>query len=104
MDADIEYGGYSWACFKAQQAAEPALKGSANALRRASLYSRPAKAFEKAVGLCGEEPPDRVKDCVYMLDKMYTPPRYPDAFPEGAPWEHYTEREAVEAKKCPRRC
>ena len=22
VDADIEYGGYSWACFKAQQAAD----------------------------------------------------------------------------------
>jgi HEPN domain-containing protein len=26
IDADIEYGGYSWACFRAQQAAEFAVK------------------------------------------------------------------------------
>ena len=70
------------------------------------LYGEPLfthdlpKLMKRAAELCGEEPPDRVKDCVYMLDKMYTPPRYPDAFPEGAPWEHYTEREALEAKRC----
>ena len=100
VDADIEYGGYSWACFKAQQAAEYALKALL------MLYGEPlfthdlSRLLRRASELCGEEPPEEVVECVFMLDKMYIPPRYPDAFPEGAPWEHYTRREALEAKEC----
>ena len=100
VDADIEYGGYSWACFKAQQAAEYALKALL------MLYGEPLfthdlrRLLERATALCGERPPGEVVDCIYLLDKMYIPPRYPDAFPEGAPWEHYTRREALEAKRC----
>ncbi len=103
IDADIEYGGYSWACFKAQQAAELALKALL------LLYGEPlfthdlSKLLRRASQLCGMEPPEEVKECVALLDKMYIPPRYPDAFPEGAPWEHYTKREALEAKECARR-
>ena len=100
VDADIEYGGYSWACFKAQQAAEYALKALP------MLYGEPLsthdlrRLLEHATGLRGEQPPGEVVDCVHLLDKMYIPPRHPDAFPEGAPWEHYTRREALEAKRC----
>ena len=100
IDADIEYGGYSWACFKAQQAAEFALK----ALLR--LYGEPGfghdlpRLYERAKSLCPVEPREEVERCVYLLDKMYIPSRYPDAFTEGAPWEHYTRVEALEAKRC----
>ena len=103
IDADIEYGGYSWACFKAQQAAEFALKALL------LLYGEPlfthdlSKLLRKASQLCGEKPPEDVEECAHLLDKMYIPPRYPDAFPDGAPWEHYTRREALEAKECARR-
>ncbi len=100
VDADVEYGGYSWACFKAQQAAEYALKALL------LLYGEPlfthdlSKLLGKASELCNEEAGEELKDCIYMLNKMYIPPRYPDAFPEGAPWQHYTRKEALEAKKC----
>lgn len=99
VEADIAFEGYSWACFKAQQAAEYALK--------ATLYLFGEPAFgrdlvglaRRAEKLCGSLP-ESVWDCIYMLDKMYIPPRYPDAFPEGAPWEHYSRKEAVEAREC----
>ena len=100
IDADIEYGGYSWACFKAHQAAEFALKALLH------LYGEPVfthdllKLLSSAANLCGVEPPKDVRECVFLLNKMYIPPRYPDAFPEGAPWEHYSEREALSAKQC----
>ena len=100
VDADIAYGGYSWACFKAHQAAEFALKALL------LLYGSPlfthdlSRLLSKARELCGLEPPREVVECVFLLDKMYIPPRSPDAFPEGAPWEHYTEREALSAKEC----
>ncbi len=100
VDADIEYGGYSWACFKAQQAAEYALKALLMLFGEPLFTHDLSKLLRRAEELCGEEPPGEVRECVYMLDKMYIPPRCPDAFPEGAPWEHYTRREALEAKEC----
>ncbi len=99
IDADIMYEGYSWACFKAQQAAEYAFKAILY------LFGKPAFGHDLIMlarlveEVCGTLPED-LWDCVYMLDKMYIPPRYPDAFPEGAPWEHYSRKEALEAKKC----
>jgi HEPN domain-containing protein len=31
------------------------------------------------------------------LDKHYIPPRYPNSYPEGAPFEYYTKSEAERA-------
>jgi len=56
---------YESACFHSQQAAEKALK-SFKDLNRASIE----------------------------LDKHYIPPRYPDAFPSGSPFEYYTREDA----------
>ncbi len=98
VDADIEYSGYSWACFKAQQAAEYALKAILYLFGEPGFGHDLVGLARKTEGLCGI--PDEVWDCIYMLDKMYIPPRYPDAFPEGAPWEHYSRKEALEAKEC----
>lgn len=100
VDADIEYGGYSWACFKAHQAAEYALKALLMLVGEPLFTHDLLRLSRRASEVCGEQPPEEVRECIYMLDKMYIPPRYPDAFPEGAPWEHYTRREALEAKRC----
>lgn len=37
------------------------------------------------------------------LDKMYIPTRYPNAHPEGAPYEYYTKQEAKRMVKYARR-
>ena len=40
-------------------------------------------------------------DCVALLNKLYIPPRYPDAWAAGAaPYENYTRRDALEALEC----
>ena len=99
IEADIAFEGYSWACFKAHQAAEFALKALLYLVGRPSFGHDLTRLLGEAAGVCGE-PPRRVRVCVSMLDKMYIPPRYPDALPEGAPWEHYTREAAEEAREC----
>ena len=99
VDADIAYEGYSWACFKAHQAAEFALKAILYLVGSPAFGNDLTRLLKEAVKICGE-PYRGVRVCVSMLDKMYIPPRYPDALPEGAPWEHYTLEEAENAKEC----
>lgn len=87
-----EFGDYEWACFAAQQAAEKALKALHLSQGREvwghsvlklveALPNAPAELFERAK----------------QLDKHYVPPRYPNSYPEGAPADFYTERDADEA-------
>ena len=99
IDADIEYGGYSWACFKAQQAAEYALKAILRCLGRPAFGHELRSLCLEVREICGDVPKD-VWRCVLMLDKMYIPTRYPDAFSSGSPFEYYNREEAEEAKSC----
>lgn len=89
---EMKGGYYEWACFLAQQAAEKALK---------AIYQKLGyEAFGHSVaGLLKKLPPNIVvpKDLIDKgkeLDKAYIPTRYPNAHPEGAPYELYTENEA----------
>ena len=83
---------YEWACFLAQQAAEKAIK--------AVFQKLGAEAFGHSVaGLLSSLPekfrPSReLIDLAKELDKAYIPTRYPNAHPEGAPYELYTRAEA----------
>ncbi len=43
------------------------------------------------------EVPEGLFDNARMLDRHYIPPRYPDAYMEGAPYEYYGEKDALEA-------
>ncbi|MEB3773578.1 MAG: HEPN domain-containing protein [Desulfurococcales archaeon] len=99
VDADIAYKGYSWACFKSHQAAEFALKAILYLVGTPAFGHDLTRLLKEAEKTCGA-PPRSVRVCASILDKMYIPPRYPDALPEGAPWEHYTLEEAENAKDC----
>ncbi|RLF99488.1 MAG: DNA-binding protein [Candidatus Wolframiiraptor sp.] len=85
-------GFYEWACFLAQQAAEKAVK--------AVFQKLGAEVFGHSVaGLLsslpeGFKPGERLIDLAKELDKAYIPTRYPNAHPEGAPFELYTRSEA----------
>ncbi|MCE4613758.1 MAG: HEPN domain-containing protein [Desulfurococcales archaeon] len=99
IDADIEYGGYSWACFKSHQAAELALKALLHLVGNPRFGHDLVALLGEAVRVCG--PADRsIVVCASVLNKMYIPPRYPDALPGGSPEEQYTLEEAVNAKEC----
>jgi len=71
IDADIEYGGYSWACFIAQQAAKFDVKALLY------LFGIPAFGHEisKLLKKLGFEVPREVVRCAKLLDRMYIPPR-----------------------------
>jgi HEPN domain-containing protein len=89
---------YEWACFAAQQAAEKAVK---------ALYQKlGADAWGHSVYALLENLPGKfepfiedLKENAKELDKHYIPPRYPNSYPEGAPFEYYTKREAERAIK-----
>jgi len=91
---------YNWCCFKAQQAAEYAVKGL--------LYGFGIMAYgHSVVNLLGRlkekmKIPTEILRMARLLDRHYIPPRYPNAHPEGSPFEYYdaeTANEALEASK-----
>ena len=98
---DREAGDYNWSCFKAQQAAEFALKGL--------LYGIGVSAVgHSLLRLLGDlerrgVEVDEVKGCSRILDRHYIPARYPNAHAEGAPFEFYDASTAEEAIECARR-
>ena len=87
---------YEWACFLSQQSAEKAVK--------AVYYKLGAEAFGHSVaGLLARLPPNKEKDeekselvsFAKELDKTYIIARYPNMHPEGAPFNAFTEAEAM---------
>ena len=92
---DMKSGFYSWACFKAQQAAEYAVKAllfGLGIMAYGHSIKRLLDVLSKEVDV-----PDELFNSARLLDRHYIPPRYPDAYIEGAPYEYYGEKDAVEA-------
>lgn len=76
---------HDWACFAAQQAAEKAVKALHLHLGQEASGHLGARLL---VELPITAPPILVEK-VRSLDALSVPTRYPDAFPAGAPAEHY---------------
>ncbi len=94
---DLEVGDYNWTCFKAHQAAEKALKAllwGLGAPRTGHMLPMLLNYIREELGL---EPPRDITEACMRLNKMYTPTRYPDVWPEGIPEDFYSESEAREA-------
>lgn len=87
------------ACFRAQQAAELALKALLRASGRPAFGRNLVALFDELSRLCPSAEGE-LKFCIGYLDKMYVTPRYPDALTEGAPYERYTKEEALRAREC----
>jgi HEPN domain-containing protein len=88
-------GDYEWACFAAHQSAEKAVK---------ALFLRVNRsAWGHSVGALLEQipPPWQADESIVNagkeLDKHYIPPRYPNSYPQGAPYDYYTQSEAERA-------
>lgn len=87
---------YSKACFHSQQAAEKAVK---------ALLIKRCRRYEDVHSVAGllqltqkhVEVPEKLMAKANRLDKHYVPTRYPNAWPAGAPHEHYMEEDAEEA-------
>jgi HEPN domain-containing protein len=88
-------GGYEWACFAAQQAAEKAVK--------AVFLSLGMEAWGHTVTTLlatlaeSREVPAHYIESAKSLDKHYVPTRYPNGFEQGAPTDFYTDAEAAAA-------
>lgn len=96
INSDIENSGYSWACFKAQQSAELAIRGILVGLGKNSFGHGILKLYLDVTKIFNND--KSVENAVSYLDKLYISPRYPDAFTEGAPWEHFTINDAALSK------
>ena len=96
---DHERGDYNWACFKAQQAAEMAVKALLNGIGT-PRRGRSVTLLLRFLGSLGVDVPDDVAGRGALLDKYYIPARYPDAWSEGPPHIYFTERESLEAIEC----
>lgn len=93
---DRDEGDHDWACFKAQQAAELALKAVLRALGRRvtghSLLDLLERLRREGVPL------DPVLEpAARNLEFHYIPSRYPDAFAHGAPFQFYDRARADQA-------
>ncbi|RTH17588.1 hypothetical protein CSW42_10180 [Thermus scotoductus] len=51
----------------------------------------------KALKEAGHEVPEALEEKARTLDAHYMPARYPEAYPEGSPYEYYTRARAEEA-------
>lgn len=92
-EEDRKRGYYEWACFSAQQAAEKAVKAL-------HLYYGQEAWGHIVAHLLKELPlevPQELIERARVLDGYYIPPRYPNGFPEGSPFEHFGEMQASEA-------
>jgi HEPN domain-containing protein len=89
----LEHGDYEWACFAAHQAAEKAVKALHLFLGQEAWGHVVAKLLRELPVSVPEELIERGK----VLDGYYILPRYPNGFPEGAPFEHFGSLQAKEA-------
>lgn len=95
---DYEDTDFDWACFKCQQAAEFALKALLRGAGKLGIGHSLLKLTKEieALGIDVNE----IKKCSLTLEKFYIPTRYPDAYPEGSPYEFYDVEEAEKALDC----
>ncbi len=90
-----ENGWYEWACFAAQQAAEKAVKAWHLYLGQDAWGNVIAKLLREIPSI--HLVPDELIEKAQVLDGFYIPPRYPNGFPEGAPFEHYSHLQSSQA-------
>ena len=95
-EGSVGLGDYEWACFASQQAAEKALKALYQALG-AEAWGHDLTRLLRRLRELGVEPPEELVAYAAILDKHYVAARYPSAYTEGYPGEHYTR---LEAEQC----
>jgi len=101
-ERDRQSGDYNWACFKAQQAAEYAVKGLLRGMGRPAVGHSVLRFLEELEQLSGENF-EAQKDDARLLDRHYIPTRYVDAHPAGSPFQYYGAQDAEAAVEAARR-
>ncbi|MFW6254639.1 MAG: HEPN domain-containing protein [Chitinivibrionales bacterium] len=89
-------GRHEWACFAAQQSAEKAVKALHLHFGQEAWGHVIAKLLKE---LPDVDIPSTLVDKAKVLDNSYIPLRYPDSYPEGAPFEHFGILQSDEAIK-----
>lgn len=95
-ERDKQAGDYAWSCFKAQQSAEYALKALLRGLGKAAVGHSVLKLVDD-LARSGVTLDEGIYGQARQLDRHYIPPRYPDAYPAGSPFEYYDKDTAEHA-------
>lgn len=90
---DMVNGDFAWACLKAEQAAQFALKALVRGLGRPAFGHSVHRLVEQAER-AGIGVPAKIADAARELERHHIPSRYPDAYPSGSPYEFYREQDA----------
>lgn len=98
---DMESGDYNWACFKAHQAGEFAVKAVLYGIGKPTRGHAITRLLRELAAFVPVE--EDVFEDAALLDKFYVPTRYVDAWSEGVPYEYYTRRDAELAIEAARR-
>ena len=86
---------YEWACFACQQAAGKATQAVYQHLGlKAQCHT--VSALLEALPAAAAVPPDLI-DAARELDRHYIPARYPNVYPQEAPYEFYARADAERA-------
>lgn len=88
-------GTFEWAAFAAQQGAEKAVKAVYQRIG-ADAYGHSVTQLLASLPAV-VRPGDELIELAKELDRHYIGPRYPNAYPEGAPMDFYTSAEAGRA-------
>lgn len=80
-------GHHEWACFASHQAAEKAVKGLHHHVGQ-DVWGHTVATLLQDLPREAAAPHDLVEKAK-VLDGFYIAPRYPNAHPEGAPFEHF---------------
>jgi HEPN domain-containing protein len=88
-------GRHEWACFAAQQASEKAVRALHLALGQKAWGHSVARLLTELPA--GSGVTESLVEMARTLGPFYAGPRYPDGFPEGAPFEHYGPLQSEQA-------
>lgn len=89
----LKLGFYSQTCFISQQAGEKAIKSIAY-FQEYDVRGHSIAKIAQAIGINSE-----VEKAGKSLDVFYISARYPDALPDGAPFEFFEHEQASKALK-----
>lgn len=87
---------YAWACFKAEQAGQFALKAFLRGLGQPA-FGHSTSALLETIRKLGITVLDEVEEAARELERHYIPARYPDAYPSGGPADFYRHGDAERA-------
>jgi len=95
-EGDSERGDYNWTCFKAQQAAEMAVKALLHGLGLPTYGHSVSRLLSDLASREVSVSSDLMRSA-QVLDRYYVPTRYPNAWAEGAPHEYFAQEDARDA-------